>query len=285
MALLRPSCDSSHLYQRQKITKQPPIHLQMNYVAGTTWDYAVKVDGGMRAVIFDRFVGIKKSVVGEGTHFFIPWIQKPIMFDIRSRPRNVPVVTGSKDLQNVNITLRILFRPIADSLPEIYTTLGVDYDERVLPSITTEVLKAVVAQFDAAELITQRELVSQKVSEDLTKRAAKFGVILDDISITHLTFGKEFTQAVELKQVAQQDAEKARFLVERAEQQKKASIISAEGDAQAASLIAKSLGEAGDGLVELRRIEAAEDIAYQLSRSRQVAYLPTGQGVLLNLQQ
>lgn len=58
----------------------------------------------------------------------------------------------------MNITLRILFRPVPDQLPKIYTILGIDYDERVLPSITSEVLKAVVAQFDAGELITQREV-------------------------------------------------------------------------------------------------------------------------------
>lgn len=259
------------------------VGLGVALVGGVVNSALYNVDGGHRAVIFDRFSGVKKQVVGEGTHFFIPWIQRPIIFDIRSRPRNVPVVTGSKDLQNVNITLRILFRPIPDQLPRIYTILGVDYDDRVLPSITTEVLKAVVAQFDAGELITQREIVSQKVSEDLMERASQFGVILDDISLTHLTFGKEFTQAVELKQVAQQDAEKARFLVEKAEQQKMAAVITAEGDAQAAIMLAKSFGEAGEGLVELRRIEAAEDIAYQLSRSRQVAYLPPGQNILLNL--
>ena len=92
------------------------------------------------------------------------------------------------------------------------------------------------------------------VNRELTARAQQFGIILDDISITHLTFGREFTQAVELKQVAQQEAEKARFLVEKAEQIKKANVIRAEGDSAAADLIASAMGKAGEGLVELRRI-------------------------------
>lgn len=54
------------------------------------------VDGGQRAVIFDRFRGVLPDVSGEGTHFLIPWVQKAIIFDVRSRPRNVPVITGSK---------------------------------------------------------------------------------------------------------------------------------------------------------------------------------------------
>ena len=58
--------------------------------------FYLAVEGGHRAVIFDRFQGVKPDVTGEGTHFLIPWVQRPIIFDIRSRPRNVPVITGSK---------------------------------------------------------------------------------------------------------------------------------------------------------------------------------------------
>lgn len=58
----------------------------------------LSVDGGERAVIFDRFRGVLPHVVGEGTHFLIPWVQRPVIFSVRSKPRRIPVVTGSKGI-------------------------------------------------------------------------------------------------------------------------------------------------------------------------------------------
>ncbi len=86
-------------------------------------------------------------------------------------------------MQMISLTLRVMSRPDTTHLSTIYRSLGLDYDERVLPSIGNEVLKATVAQFDAAELITQREVVSSRIREDLLKRSAEFNVGLEDVSI------------------------------------------------------------------------------------------------------
>ncbi|KAF2202785.1 hypothetical protein GQ43DRAFT_430455 [Delitschia confertaspora ATCC 74209] len=245
-------------------------------VAGAVQASLYDVKGGTRAVIFDRISGVKDTVVNEGTHFLIPWLQKSIIFDVRTKPRNISTTTGSKDLQMVTLTLRVLHRPDVKMLPKIYQNLGLDYDERVLPSIGNEVLKAIVAQFDAAELITQREAVSNRIRSDLLKRAQEFNIALEDVSITHMTFGKEFTRAVEEKQIAQQEAERARFVVEKAEQERQANVIRAEGEAEAAETISKAIAKSGSGLIMIRRIETQKEIAQMLARNPNVSYLPGG---------
>lgn len=78
------------------------------------------VKGGSRAIIFDRLSGVKEGVINEGTHFLVPWLQKAIVYDVRTKPRNISTTTGSKDLQMVSLTLRVLHRPEVGMLPKIY---------------------------------------------------------------------------------------------------------------------------------------------------------------------
>jgi len=241
------------------------------------------VDGGQRAVILNMMTGVDDKVRGEGTHFRLPWLMQPKLYNIRLRPKLIQTTTGTKDLQMVTIHVRMLFKPDIAGLPTIHKTLGEDYDERVLPSIANEVMKATIAQYNAEQLLTLREQVSREIREAIVLRASQFNILMDDVSITHLTYGKEFARAIEEKQVAEQDAERQKFIVAKSEQERQATVIRSEGEAEAAKMISEALREYGSGLIEVRRIDAAKDIAEALSKSPNVMYLPNGQQMLLNV--
>eukprot|EP00775_Hariotina_reticulata_P014791 gene14791-14969_t len=123
------------------------------------------VEGGHRAIVFNRLVGIKDEVYSEGTHLMVPWFERPVIFDVRARPSLIQSQSGSRDLQMVR-----------------------DREG------------------------SGGQLVSKDIRRILAERARYFNIVLEDVSITQLTFSKEYTAAVEAKQVAQQEAERAKFI-------------------------------------------------------------------------
>jgi prohibitin 2 len=252
----------------------------VGYVANES---VVIIQPGRLGVVYNRVGGLnEKATLTEGLNFVIPWFQRPVIYDIRTRSQVVNTSSGSKDLQMVQISLRVLFKPNPTELSTMYRTLGQDFDARLLPSIVNEITKAVVAKYNASELLTKRDQVSLLVRQMLLKRAAEFNVVVDDVSITHLAFSKDYTAAVEAKQVAQQDAERSKYIVDKAKQEKLSIIIKADGEAKAAALIGNAIKK-NPAFLQLRTIDAAKDVAQAIVSGTNKVYLDSDSLMLNNL--
>ena len=121
--------------------------------------------------------------------------------------------------------------------------------------------------------LTSSTLAALQVRMNLAQRLRdSFHIHLEDVSLTNISFGPEYTAAVESKQVAQQQAERARYQVDRAVQDKKSVIVKAQGEAQSAEMINNAMMN-NPGYLELRRIEKAREVAKVVSQSANKVYL------------
>lgn len=199
-------------------------------------------------------LGAIAGSLGEGVQFVVPGVEQVVLMEVRTQKEESKATAASRDLQTVTTDLALNFRVDKSKVDVLYQQVGTSYKERIIDPAVQEAIKVVTAQYTAEDLIRQRQKVKDDVELEITSRLAQYNLLVepDGLSITNFQFSDEFNRAIEAKQVAQQEAEKQKYVLQQAELQQQTKIAQAKGEAEAAKLNAESLRAQGGSLVVAR---------------------------------
>lgn len=187
----------------------------------------------------------------EGVHWKVPFVSRVDIYDVTVQKFEVPAESATRDLQDLTASFAINFRLDPIDVVKVRRTQGTleNIVAKIIAPQTQESFKVAAARRTAEEAITKREELKMDFDLALSQRLAKYSIIVLDTSVVNLSFSREFSRAVEDKQIAEQRAQRAVYVAQEAEQEAQAEINRAQGKAEAQRLLAETLKSAGGQLV------------------------------------
>lgn len=200
------------------------------------------VNAGERGVLM-QFGKVEERILGEGIHPIIPLINTVQKLSVRVQKQEISAEASSKDLQDVFADVALNWHIVPEEANAIFQEIGTEIAiiDRIINPAVEEVLKAVIAKYTAEEIITKRGEVKAGVDTSLTTRLIDYHIAVDDISLVHVHFSEKFSDAVEAKQIAEQEAKRADFIAQKAVKQAEATVNLAIGEAEAQRLLRENL--------------------------------------------
>jgi regulator of protease activity HflC (stomatin/prohibitin superfamily) len=192
--------------------------------------------------------------LGEGINMITPYMNTVEIMEVRTQKESAKASAASKDMQVVTSAVAINYHIDPSHVGDLYKGVGPDYRNRIVDPAVQESIKQVTAQYTAEELVKQRARVKTQVEGEITTRLKAYNLIVEPlgVSITDFDFSPDFNKAIEAKQVAQQEAEQQKYVLQKAELEKQTAICKAQGTASAARLNAQALQASGGGKVLAR---------------------------------
>lgn len=205
-------------------------------------NFLVIVNAGERGIMM-QFGQVQEQVLGEGLHVIIPIVHTVQKLSVRVQKQEISAEASSKDLQDVFADVALNWHIIPAEANAIFQEIGDEKAavDRIIDPAVEEVLKAVMAKYTAEEIITKRGEVKAGVDEFLTSRLAAYHIAVDDISLVHVHFSQRFSDAVEAKQIAEQEAKRGEFLALKAAKEAEAKVNLAKGEAEVQRLLRDNL--------------------------------------------
>ena len=202
----------------------------------------VVVPAGERGVLL-QFGAVQERILEEGLHPLVPLAQSVKLLSVRVQSLAVQTEAASKDLQDVGAEVALNWHAQPQAVNSLYQRIG-DLEQMsgtVIRPAIEDSLKAVLASFTAEQLVTERGTVKEAIRALLSERLAHYNLSLDDVDLLQVDFSARFREAVEAKQVAEQEAKRAEYEALRAQRQAEGRVFLARGQAQAQELLQSSL--------------------------------------------
>lgn len=162
-----------------------------------------------------RFGKIVDNSLTEGINFKIPFVEKIVKVNIKVQKTEIKAEASTKDLQIVNTTVAVNYRVDSKKASSLYKIVGNKYEETVLQPAIKESIKSAIAKYNAEEITVNRNEVSKSCLEVIQDKVNKYGIVIEDFNLTDFSFSDEYTKAIEEKQVAEQNLEKAKLEAEK----------------------------------------------------------------------
>ena len=279
--VLESSSNVDSLKSTNKTNKDVYIAVQLTLVIiflAILSKFFVIVNAGERGVLM-QFGKVQEQVLGEGLHVILPTVYSVKKLSVRVQKQESSAEASSKDLQDVFTDVALNWHIIPEEANAIFQQIGDETEVvvRIIDPAVEEVLKAVMAKYTAEEIITKRGEVKAAVDDFLTLRLLTYHIAVDDISLVHVHFSQRFSDAVEAKQIAEQEAKRGEFLALKAVKEAEAKVNLAKGEAEVQRLLRDNLtpellerqaiekwdgklplifGDEGKNLLDLRKLVA-----------------------------
>lgn len=202
-----------------------------------------------------QFGKVQNDVLQEGLNGKVPFIEKIVLIDCRTKKVEVTSESSSKDMQTVNVTIAVNYNVGKDTANKLYKEVGTDYENIIISPAILESIKAITAQYTAEELITKRAEVSAMIQEALHNKVENRGFSITEFNVTNIDFSEAFDQAIEAKAVKQQEVETAKAELEKQKIQNEKEISVAEKDAKVMEL---QNAQITDKTLRLKELEIKE---------------------------
>lgn len=191
-----------------------------------------------------RFGAVQNDVITEGLNFKLPFIESIKKMDCRTQRVDIEGESASKDLQTVAAYIAINYRVNQEKAFELYKTVGMGYEEIIIKPATQESMKLTIAKYTAEELITKRAEVANTLQKNLTNKLETKGILVETTNIVNLDFSAAYDNAIEQKQVAEQEAKKAEQELVKSKVEAEKKVVEAQAEADAKLIKAKADAEA-----------------------------------------